>query len=199
VIITLDAAELKKEYFYISNLLSMSRFLLLAICVYFLLGDNYLMTCIMIIVIWISDLLDGYFARSRNEISELGKIIDPLADKLTVISLVVILLLKGIIPAWYVIITILRDALILSGGLYLNYKKNKVLQSNWLGKVAVFTIGGTIFFAIFANGAKLGQFGNYLTYHSEITELLYTVLLFMSLVLAILSLLSYFQRFKEIK
>ncbi|NOS83827.1 MAG: hypothetical protein HOP31_01705 [Ignavibacteria bacterium] len=190
---------MKKEYLYISNLLSMSRFLLLAVCIYFLLNDNYLMTCIMIIVIWVSDLLDGYFARSRNEISELGKIIDPLADKVTVISLVVILLLKGIIPAWYVIITVLRDALILGGGLYLNYKKNMVLQSNWLGKVTVFTIGGTIFFAIFANGAKLGQFGNYLTYHNEITELLYTVLLFMSLVLAILSLLSYLQRFKEIK
>lgn len=177
----------------------MSRFLLLAVCVYFLLGDNYLMTCIMIIVIWLSDLLDGYFARSRNEISELGKIIDPLADKVTVISLVVILLLKGIIPAWYVIITVLRDALILGGGLYLNYKKNTVLQSNWLGKITVFTIGGTIFFAIFANGAKIGQFGNFLTYHNEITELLYTVLLFMSLVLAILSLLSYLQRFKQIK
>lgn len=177
----------------------MSRFLLLAVCIYFLLGNNYLMTCVMIIVIWLSDLLDGYFARSRNEISELGKIIDPLADKVTVISLVVILLLKGIIPAWYVIITVLRDVLILGGGLYLNYKKNTVLQSNWLGKITVFTIGGTIFFAIFTNGAKFGQFGNYLTYHSEITELLYTVLLFMSLVLAILSLLSYFQRFKEIK
>lgn len=177
----------------------MSRFLLLAVCIYFLLGNNYLMTCVLIIVIWLSDLLDGYFARSRNEISELGKIIDPLADKVTVISLVVILLLKGIIPAWYVIITVLRDVLILGGGLYLNYKKNTVLQSNWLGKITVFTIGGTIFFAIFTNGAKFGQFGNYLTYHSEITELLYTVLLFMSLVLAILSLLSYFQRFKEIK
>lgn len=180
-------------------MLSMSRFLLLAVCIYFLLGDNYLMTCFLIILIWVSDLLDGYFARSRNEISELGKIIDPLADKLTVISLVIILLLKGIIPTWYVIITISRDALILLGGLYLNYKKNTVLQSNWLGKITVFTIGGTIFFAIFANGAKLGQFGIYLTYHNEITELLYTVLLFSSIVLAILSLLSYLQRFIQNK
>ena len=173
----------------------MSRFALLAVCAYFLLNDNYLMTCVFIFIIWVSDLLDGYFARSRNEISELGKIIDPLADKLTVITLVVILLFKGIIPLWFVIITVLRDAVILAGGLYLSSKKNIVLQSNWTGKIAVFLIGSAIFFAIFTSGAKLGQFGNFLSYHSEITELLYTVLLFISIVLTILSLLSYFQRF----
>lgn len=149
----------------------------------------------MIFIIWLSDLLDGYFARSRNEISELGKIIDPLADKTTVFALVIVLLFKGIIPLWFVIITVLRDAVILAGGLYLSSKKNIVLQSNWTGKLAVFFIGSAIFTSILAIGAKNGQFGNFLSYHSEITELLYTVLLFISIVLAILSLLSYFQRF----
>lgn len=190
---------MKKEFFYISNLISMSRFLLLGITIYFLLNDNYLITCVLIVLIWFSDLLDGYFARSRNEISELGKIIDPLADKATVISIVLILLFKGIIPLWYVIITILRDAVILSGGLYLSSKKNIVLQSNWLGKLAVFAIGATIFSAIFANGAKFGEFGSFFSYHSEITELLYTILLFSSVVVAIISLVSYFNRFIENK
>jgi len=173
----------------------MSRFALLAVCAYFLVNDNYLMTCVFIFIIWVSDLLDGYFARSRNEISELGKIIDPLADKLTVITLVVILLFKGIIPLWFVIITVLRDAVILAGGLYLSSKKNIVLQSNRVGKTAVFFIGAAIFFGILATGAKSGQFGNFLSYHSEITELLYSILLFMSVVLALISLLSYLQRF----
>jgi CDP-diacylglycerol--glycerol-3-phosphate 3-phosphatidyltransferase len=162
----------------------MSRFLLLGAAVYYLLNDNFLYTSILIVIIWFTDLLDGYFARSRNEISELGKIIDPLADKVTVISLVIILLYKEIVPFWYVIITVLRDAVILIGGLYLTYKKNIVLQSNWTGKIAVFTIGATLFMAIFANGAKFGQFGSLLSYHSEITELLYTLLLFLSVVLA---------------
>ncbi len=164
----------------------MSRFVLLGSTVYFLLDANYLMKCVMIVIIWFSDLLDGYFARSRNEISELGKIIDPLADKVTVITLVIILLFQEIIPLWFVIITVLRDAVILVGGLYLSSKKNIVLQSNWTGKLTVLTIGAAIFTAIFANGAKFGQFGNYFTYHSEITELLYTVLLFSSVVLAII-------------
>ena len=190
---------MKKEIFYIPNLISMSRFILLGITLYYLINDNFLMTCIFIVLIWFSDLLDGYWARSRDQITEFGKIIDPLADKVSVISLVIVLLLKGIIPLWYVIITVMRDAVILVGGLYLSSKKNIVLQSNWAGKIAVFSIGAAILAAIFANGAKFGQFGTFFSYHSEITELLYTILLFMSLVLAILSLLSYFQRFKEIK
>ncbi len=190
---------MKKEIFYIPNLISMSRFILLGITVYFLLNDNYIMTCIFIVLIWFSDLLDGYLARSRNQITEFGKIIDPLADKVSVISLVIILLIKGIIPMWYVIIMVLRDVIILVGGLYLSSKKNIVLQSNWAGKIAVFSIGAAILSAIFANGAKFGQFGSYFSYHSEITELLYTVLLFLSVVLSIISLVSYFNRFIENK
>lgn len=188
---------MKKEIFYISNLISLSRFLLLGVAVYFLLERNYLLTCVMIFLIWISDLLDGYAARSRGEISEFGKIVDPLADKASIIVIVIILLFQNIIPVWYVIITVLRDALILAGGLYLNAKKNIVLQSNWQGKLAVFSIGATLFLSIFAKGAQFGQFGNFFSYHNEITELLIVILLFLSIGMILLSLVSYLKRFLE--
>ncbi|MBZ0204195.1 MAG: CDP-alcohol phosphatidyltransferase family protein [Ignavibacteria bacterium] len=188
---------MKKEIFYISNLISLSRFLLLGVAAYFLLEKNYLFSCIMIFLIWVSDLLDGYIARRRGEISEFGKIIDPLADKVSIIVIVVILLIQKIIPPWFVIITVSRDALILAGGLYLNAKKNIVLQSNWLGKMAVFTIGLTLFLSIFANGAQIGQFGNFFSYHNEITELLIVVMLFLSIGMILLSLVSYLKRFLE--
>jgi len=190
--------KINKEIFYISNLISLSRFLLLGMASYFLITFNYPAACGFIALIWISDLLDGYAARSRGEVSELGKIIDPLADKACIIVILVILLIQQIIPLWFVIITALRDAFILSGGLYLNSKKNIVLQSNWMGKIAVFTIGLTLFLSIFAFGAKLGQFGNFFSYHNEITELLIHVMLFSSIAMIILSLLSYFKRFQEV-
>lgn len=190
---------MKKEIFYLSNIISFSRFILLAICLYFLINDNYLLTCLMIVLIWLSDLADGFIARKRNEISELGKIIDPLADKIVIISLVIVLLLNRIIPAYYVIIIILRDALILAGGLYLNYKKNMVLQSNWLGKIAVFTIGFTLVLSLLKTGALTGQFGNYLLYHNEITELLYSIMFFISIAMIFISLTSYFYRFLQTK
>ncbi|KXK56766.1 MAG: phosphatidylglycerophosphate synthase [Chlorobi bacterium OLB5] len=190
---------MKKEIFYISNIISFSRFILLAVCLFFLINDNYLLTCVMIAVIWLSDLADGYVARRRNEISELGKIIDPIADKAVIITLVIFLLIEQKIPTYYVIITILRDALILGGGLYLNYKKNIVLQSNWLGKIAVFTIGSTLLLSIVKSAAAAGEFGSFLLYHSEITELLYSIMFFISIAMIVLSLISYFYRFLQTK
>lgn len=189
---------LKKELLYISNLISLSRFLLLAITVYFLFEQNYLWVLIFIALIWISDLLDGYFARSRNEISELGKIIDPIADKTAVISIVIVLLIQQVIPLWYVLVVVIRDIVILIGGLYLSSGKKVVLQSNWMGKIAVFTIGLTLFIAILAVASKLGQFGSYFSYHTEFMELLYTISLLLSIVMILLSLFSYFNRFLTI-
>jgi cardiolipin synthase len=190
--------NVKKEIFYISNLISLSRFLLLAVTVYFLLEHNYPLSCLFIALIWISDLLDGYFARSRDEITEFGIIVDPLADKISIVVIILILIFQEIIPLWFVIITVSRDALIIAGGLYLNTKKNTVLQSNWMGKMAVFTIGLTLFISIISAGAKKGQFGDFFSYHNEITELLLVLMLFLSIVMILLSLLSYSKRFIEI-
>ncbi len=182
-----------KEIFYISNLISYSRFVLLAIASYFLLHEKYLPAIAFIILIWISDLLDGYFARSRNEISELGKIVDPLADKVTITVIILILLLKGFVPFWFVILTILRDVIIFSGGLYLKYRKNIVLQSNRTGKVTVFFIGFTLLALVFIRWYALAFPG----YHIEFAELFSKILIFISIVLAFISLLTYTKRFKE--
>ncbi|MCI0448972.1 MAG: CDP-alcohol phosphatidyltransferase family protein [Chlorobi bacterium] len=188
---------MRQELLYISNLISLSRFLLLGVTVYFLLAYNYLMGGVFIILIWVSDLLDGYFARARNEISELGKKIDPIADKASVITIVIVLLVQELVPLWFVIITVLRDAIILTGGLYLSSKKNIVLQSNLVGKIAVFVIGLTLFFYIFGVAASKNQIGNFFLYHSEFTELLIQVMLFLSIVMIILSLTSYLRRFLQ--
>lgn len=184
-----------KEILYISNLISLSRFLLLGVTLYFLFEQSYIIALAFIALIWISDLLDGYFARSRNEISELGKIIDPIADKAAVIAIVLVLLIQNVIPIWYVILVIARDIAILAGGIYLTRTKKVVLQSNWLGKIAVFTIGLTLFISIFAVAAKLGQLGEFFMYHTEFMELLYTLALLLSIVMIIVSLVSYFNRF----
>ncbi len=186
---------MNKEIFYISNLISLSRFLLAGAAVYFLAEKNYLYGLVFITLIWFSDLLDGYIARSRNEISELGKIIDPVADKVSVIAIILVMLVQGIIPLWYVAVVILRDVLILAGGLYLSTKRNIVLQSNWLGKAAVFTIGLTLFLAIFTHGAQIRQFGDFFSYHTEFMELLYTITQLLSIVMITISLYSYFNRF----
>jgi len=188
-----------KEFFYISNILSSSRFVLTFLCAYFLIYDNFLLSSFILIVIWLTDLLDGYLARSRNEISELGKIIDPVADKFAILMISLILMLKGIIPGWFFIIVILRDILILAGGLYLRYKKHIVLQSNLTGKIAVFIIGLTFLFYFSVNI----KYFEYFSYHSEFTELLLYIMTLLSLVVIVFSIISYMyiflNKFKQSK
>lgn len=150
----------------------------------------------MIIVIWISDLLDGYFARKRNEISELGKIIDPLADKITVISITLILLVQGLIPAWFFIIIILRDILILTGGIYIKNKHKIVLPSNWAGKISVFIIGFTLFSAIIKTG--LIESALFSTYPIDKLELYYKLLLLLSITVSVFSIIIYLKRFMSV-
>jgi CDP-diacylglycerol--glycerol-3-phosphate 3-phosphatidyltransferase len=185
---------LKREVFYISNLISFSRFILLAVTAIFLVRNDYLPAIIFIIISAVSDLLDGYFARNRNEISELGKIIDPLADKITIAVVMFILLLQGVVPLWFFIITLFRDFIIFTGGLYLKYKKNIVLQSNRTGKMAAFSIGLTllIFMAV-----KWLNF-SFPAYHTEFVELLSRIFILISIVMAGISLLTYAKRFKDV-
>lgn len=189
----------KNEIFFLPNLISLSRFLLTLFTVIILLSslkDKYLFSLIIIILIWISDLLDGYIARKRNEITELGKIIDPLADKFCVISISLILLIQNVIPTWFVLIIVLRDVIIFSGGLYLKYVKNIVLMSNRTGKISVFIIGLTLLFSIFFMHFKNNQI--FFSYHTENLELYLKFLIILSITMSIVSLVVYFKRFYSI-
>lgn len=96
---------------------------------------------IVIFIAFLSDLLDGFVARKRNQISEFGKIIDPLADKVLVVFIVINLFSMDMISPFYFWIVILRDILIFTGGLFVNKKVGKVLPSNRLGKITVFSVG----------------------------------------------------------
>jgi len=96
---------------------------------------------ILVLCMYFSDLLDGYLARKLKQVSEFGKIIDPLADKISVIVIAIILVYLGRLPLWFVTIVVARDVLILLFGIYLNRKYNLTLMSNFPGKIAVFSIG----------------------------------------------------------
>ena len=90
---------------------------------------------------------------------------------------------------WFVIVIVLSDLLIISGGLWLKNKKNIVLQSNQIGKLTVFIIGFTILFFL------VKQINTFFSYHNEFTELFTIVLLLLSLVMIVFSTISYFNRF----
>ncbi len=130
----------------VSNYLSFSRVLITIPISYFLLnleqGEYYRFIAVFLMILAAAtDYLDGYFARKYDQISELGKIIDPLADKLGIGIITIILFLNGYIPTFILVVVVARDILIFVGGLFVSNKLDKVLPSNMLGKITVFILG----------------------------------------------------------
>ncbi len=128
-----------KIYTY-SNLLSLSR-IFLGFIVYLLIIDrNTLGALIIAVLAIITDYLDGYLARKRDEISELGKILDPLADKVAIAFAALALYQSYDLPFWILFIIIGRDILILFGSTLLIGKVKSVVASELPGKVAATVI-----------------------------------------------------------
>jgi len=129
-----------KSIFTIPNVISSFRILIVVVAAYYLYNYNNINAFILYLTAMFTDFFDGYFARKLNQISELGKILDPLADKLMVATAVIILFLQNRMPIWFVAIVIIRDILILLGGIYVRSKIHFVLPSIWIGKMAALSL-----------------------------------------------------------
>lgn len=123
--------------FNISNNISILRIALSFPLAYFLIQGNTSVVIIIGLLAFISDYLDGYFARSRGEITDFGKVLDPLADKLFFGTAAVIMIVQGLIPTYLAVIIVARDILIFLGGIYVKNKTGVVMASNLVGKGAV--------------------------------------------------------------
>ena len=124
----------------VSTILSFSRIALVVPVAYCLVTEfpnNRLWAAGLFLLGVATDFLDGYLARRLHQVTDFGKIIDPLADKIAVAGVALVLFLLGSLPLWYLAFVLLRDALIFAGGVYIRSKKNIVVQSNMPGKVAV--------------------------------------------------------------
>lgn len=138
----------KDNYNNLPNLVSLFRIIMILPVVYFISNDNQLGIIVVVFFSFVSDYLDGYFARKLNIITEFGKIIDPLADKLFIIAVVVTLFLFDKIDLIFFLFIILRDLLIFLGGLYITPKIGYVLPSNKLGKLTVNILALNLFFIL---------------------------------------------------
>ena len=135
--------------FTLSNAMSFAR-LLSGTYIYYLIQTHQVLLSVIVIALAIaSDFLDGYFARKQHQISELGKILDPLADKFC-IGLASIALYQGYgLPLWLVVLIIGRDILILIGSVVLITRLNYVVASAWPGKIAVTIISALLLSHLF--------------------------------------------------
>jgi CDP-diacylglycerol--glycerol-3-phosphate 3-phosphatidyltransferase len=130
----------KEDIFTLSNIISFLR-LLFAVPVYYYISINETIIAILFIFFAVlTDTLDGYFARKWNQITTLGKIIDPLADKACTIAGFLALSFYHDLPLWITLTIIVRDLIILiASAIIINFKK-LVLASNIPGKITVLII-----------------------------------------------------------
>ena len=142
---------MKDRIWTISNFLSFSRILLMGPVIVFFLGGSphhREIAVLFVLLAVVTDTLDGYLARLLHQESEIGRIIDPLADKIGVGIVVVLLLLFGDIPLWFALLVLTRDIAIFCGGVYIKRRKGLVLPSNMAGKIAVSLVALTLTLAM---------------------------------------------------
>ena len=129
----------KREVFYISNLLSLTRIGLIPFIFYSIIQYRQLTTLVLGSLAILSDALDGYFARRLNQHSDLGKVLDPMADKAAIGAVIFALILSDkAFPLWAFGIVIVRDLLIVLGSIVLFHRTQIIPQSDRWGKCTTF-------------------------------------------------------------
>lgn len=101
----------------IPNIITVIRILSIAPICWLLWRDSYALALVLLVLAGLSDALDGFLARRYRWFTRLGAILDPIADKLFVVSLVIVFGLKGDLPGWLIVLVIGRDLVIVSGAL----------------------------------------------------------------------------------
>jgi CDP-diacylglycerol--glycerol-3-phosphate 3-phosphatidyltransferase len=142
----------KDDLFTPSNLISIMRVMFVMPAIFCIMAQLYFLVAAIFIAAVITDLLDGIIARRTDSVTELGKIVDPLADKIFIGLVVITMAVYNLIPIWFIVIILARDLVILAGGVWAKKKLRVVLPSNYPGKIAVITIALTLFLIIIRAG-----------------------------------------------
>ncbi len=177
--------EVSGKLFTISNFISFSRIFIVIPVVYRHYINGYSVDAIIILLIGygiISDYLDGFVARKTNTISEIGKMIDPISDKIAAGLLFIYTVVIGWIPFWFLWLFIARDILILIGSSFIKLRYGKVAMSTISGKISVNVISLYWISIFFFRSASLAH----------------TILLWASVAIMLFSFIMYLLRYRNI-
>ncbi len=177
--------EVTGKLFTISNFISFSRIFIVIPVVYRHYINGYSVDAIIILLIGygiISDYLDGFVARKTNTISEIGKMIDPISDKIAAGLLFIYTVVIGWVPFWFLWLFIARDILILIGSSFIKLRYGKVAMSTISGKISVNVISLYWISIFFFRSASLAH----------------AILLWASVAIMLFSFIMYLLRYRNI-
>ncbi len=190
-------SSLSNKALTIPNLICLIRILLITPFVVFFLDQEYLKAAVVIIISGISDCLDGFIARRFNQESELGKILDPLADKLTLLAVGICLVVIEPYFLPIVIILVAKDLLMLIGSSRVVKKGIIVPKSKWYGKIGTVMFYVTVTFIVFYEMMKTSE--NPIVYIDEnIGMIISMIMLSITALMMIFALVMYTFTYKEI-
>lgn len=141
-----------------------------------------------------TDAIDGYLARSRGEVTDLGKFLDPLADKILVCSALLALIELDVLPSWVALIIIARE-FIVSGLRMVASSQGKVIAASYLGKVK--TVLQILAILLFIVKGSL-QISNLGAGFQTAFDVFAWVVMVAAVVMTLVSLVDYFAKTKEL-
>lgn len=159
---------------------------------------EYILVDIIFIIAAITDKVDGYLARKNNQVTTFGKFLDPIADKILVVSALIILVERGTIPAWIPIIIVFREFLVSGYRLIASQSSGKVIAANKWGKLKTVTQMVAIILTLIDVNPIGTIFTSSLTGFNFVLNLLDTLLMFLCVIATIFSGYEYLKDGKDI-
>ena len=159
---------------------------------------TYLVMDIIFIIASITDKLDGYIARSRNQVTTFGKFLDPLADKILVLTAMIMLVEMGRLPAWIPVIVLAREFIVSGYRLVAVEKGGKVIAASVWGKLKTVTQMIAIILAFIDVNSFGACFSGELSGCSFILNLVVTIMMIVQTIATIFSGYEYLKGGKDL-
>jgi cardiolipin synthase len=143
----------------VPNFLTVLRIVLVPVIVILLMEGQHMKALVCFVVAGVTDGLDGLIARRFNQMTVVGAYLDPLADKILVISMFATLAVIGIVPGWLAVLVISRDCIILGGLLLLTLMSVSLqIRPSFVSKVNTALQLITLFVALVMNAGEAGKY-----------------------------------------
>ena len=139
---------MKKEYFTIPNLMGYFRILMIPVFLVLYFKEQYPAAFTVLALSVLSDFLDGKIARRFNMVTDFGKMLDPIADKLTQAMLAIAVTFRYPLVIWLLLLFIIKEMYMGVIGLYLIRKGHRINGAQWYGKVCTAVLDGVMFMLV---------------------------------------------------